>query len=87
MTPSQSLGSASNFDTSNFDTAAVAGALTGAGAATTCHHCGGSGMLRLGDQRYRTCLECLGQGQLLRPSLGTLFVPRISVAAAASGAK
>jgi hypothetical protein len=20
-------------------------------------------MLRLGDQRYRTCLECLGQGQ------------------------
>ncbi|MEI6032595.1 MAG: hypothetical protein WCQ20_15750 [Synechococcaceae cyanobacterium ELA739] len=52
----------------------------------TCHHCGGSGMLRLDDQRYRTCLDCLGQGQVLRPAAGTLFVPRISVAVSASGA-
>ena len=29
----------------------------------SCHQCGGSGMLRLSDQRYRTCLECLGQGK------------------------
>jgi DnaJ-class molecular chaperone len=29
-----------------------------------CPHCGGSGTLRLADQRYRTCLECLGRGQL-----------------------
>lgn len=28
-----------------------------------CRTCGGSGMLRLGDQRYRTCLDCLGQGR------------------------
>lgn len=32
---------------------------------TPCFHCGGSGMLRLGDQRYRTCLDCLGRGQLV----------------------
>ena len=51
-----------------------------------CHHCGGSGMLRLDDQRYRTCLECLGQGVLLRPSPNTLYVPRISVAASVSAA-
>ena len=31
---------------------------------TPCSQCGGSGVLRLTDQRYRTCLECLGQGQL-----------------------
>jgi len=30
----------------------------------TCRRCGGGGMLRLADQRYRTCLECLGQGRL-----------------------
>ena len=30
---------------------------------TICPHCGGSGTLRLGGQRYRTCLPCLGQGQ------------------------
>ena len=29
-----------------------------------CPSCGGSGKLRLGDQRFRTCLDCLGQGQL-----------------------
>jgi DnaJ-class molecular chaperone len=35
--------------------------------ASMCPHCGGSGTLRLGGQRYRTCLPCLGQGQT--PSL------------------
>jgi hypothetical protein len=30
----------------------------------TCPHCGGSGILRMGDQQFRTCLDCLGQGQL-----------------------
>jgi len=25
-------------------------------------------MLRLDDQRYRTCLDCLGQGQVVRAS-------------------
>lgn len=35
----------------------------------SCPRCGGSGMLRLGDQRYRTCLDCLGSGQPLLASL------------------
>ncbi len=29
-----------------------------------CPQCGGRGALRLGDQSFRTCLECLGQGQI-----------------------
>ena len=66
--------------------AASSRASTGASGAEACNRCGGSGKLRLGDQRYRTCLECLGQGQLLRPASNTLFVPRISVAASASAA-
>jgi hypothetical protein len=33
--------------------------------ARPCPHCGGSGALRLADQRYRTCLECLGHGRLV----------------------
>ncbi|MEB3167756.1 MAG: hypothetical protein VKK97_03395 [Synechococcaceae cyanobacterium] len=39
------------------------------GAPSPCRQCGGSGMLRLADQRYRTCLDCLGQGQVV-PSAG-----------------
>ena len=35
-------------------------------AAIPCPQCGGSGILRMGDQQFRTCLECLGQGQLSR---------------------
>lgn len=31
---------------------------------SSCPSCGGSGMLRLGDQSFRTCLSCLGQGWL-----------------------
>jgi len=30
----------------------------------TCPFCGGSGVLRMSDQRFRTCLDCLGQGHL-----------------------
>jgi hypothetical protein len=33
-------------------------------ASNACPHCGGSGVLRMSDQRFRTCLDCLGQGQL-----------------------
>jgi hypothetical protein len=29
-----------------------------------CPRCGGSGVLRLDGQRFRTCLHCLGQGQM-----------------------
>lgn len=38
-----------------------------------CPRCGGSGVLRLSDQKFRTCLDCLGQGRLpqfsIEPSL------------------
>ena len=30
----------------------------------TCRICGGSGMQRVSNQRSRTCLACLGQGDL-----------------------
>ena len=30
----------------------------------TCRICGGSGMQRVSNQRFRTCLACLGQGDL-----------------------
>ena len=36
-----------------------------------CKQCGGSGMLRLDDRRYRTCLVCLGQGKVLQNIGGT----------------
>ena len=29
-----------------------------------CVTCGGRGALRQGDESYRTCLDCLGQGRL-----------------------
>jgi hypothetical protein len=29
---------------------------------SVCPACGGSGLLRLGEQHYRTCLACLAQG-------------------------
>lgn len=38
-----------------------------------CPHCGGSGTLRLGGQRYRTCLPCLGQGRT--PALQAAITP------------
>ncbi|MFQ6537923.1 MULTISPECIES: hypothetical protein [Aphanothece] len=36
-----------------------------------CSHCGGSGILRLDDQRFRTCLDCLGQGRRVRRASAT----------------
>ncbi len=41
-----------------------------------CQQCGGSGMLRLDDQRYRTCLDCLGQGKVLQ-AIGATTVAAI----------
>ncbi|MEJ6586254.1 MAG: hypothetical protein QNK79_04595 [Synechococcus sp. ArSW.bin.68] len=29
----------------------------------TCRSCGGSGIQRINDKRFRTCLDCLGQGE------------------------
>jgi hypothetical protein len=34
-----------------------------ASAYKVCTCCGGSGVLRVDSSAYRTCLECLGQGQ------------------------
>ena len=36
-----------------------------------CLTCGGRGALRQGDEIYRTCLECLGQGRLPSLAAGT----------------
>lgn len=41
----------------------------------TCQCCGGSGMLRLGDQSFRTCLDCLGQGRLPGREADTTMAP------------
>jgi DnaJ-class molecular chaperone len=52
----------------------------GVSQAQTCPHCGGSGTLRMGDQQFRTCLECLGQGQLPGAVQGDLLFPAFSAA-------
>jgi len=44
-----------------------------------CPHCGGSGILRMGDQQFRTCLECLGQGQLSRTVQQELLFPSLGL--------
>ncbi|WP_392350245.1 hypothetical protein [Parasynechococcus sp.] len=31
---------------------------------STCPTCGGSGMQRVSNQRFRTCFTCLGQGRI-----------------------
>ena len=31
-----------------------------------CRSCGGSGIQRINDKRFRTCLDCLGQGVLIQ---------------------
>lgn len=36
--------------------------VTSSKATSACPRCGGSGVLRLADGRFRTCLDCLGQG-------------------------
>ena len=32
---------------------------------STCTICGGSGIQRVSGQRFRTCMACLGQGQII----------------------
>lgn len=51
-----------------------------------CPQCGGSGLLRIDDQRYRTCLDCLGQGHSPATGGDGLFF-RIVNAASASAAR
>ena len=31
-----------------------------------CRSCGGSGIQRINDKRFRTCLDCLGQGDPMK---------------------
>ncbi|MCP9892008.1 hypothetical protein KBY57_13235 [Cyanobium sp. Aljojuca 7D2] len=49
-----------------------------------CPQCGGSGILRLADQRYRTCLDCLGQGQVIPAELRGQ--PEVVISVSASSA-
>ena len=55
--------------------------------AVICRRCGGSGTLRMGDQQYRTCLDCLGQGRLSANSSHLLTFPSLSAAVCASDAR
>jgi len=55
-------------------------------AVTPCQHCGGSGILRMGDQQFRTCLECLGQGQLNRTVQQELLFPSFGLRVSAARA-
>jgi hypothetical protein len=42
-----------------------------------CRRCGGSGILRLADGRFRTCLDCLGLG--ITPAVtSSVDPPRVS---------
>jgi hypothetical protein len=45
-----------------------------------CGQCGGSGRLRINDDSFRTCLDCLGQGVLSHfgpsPQLADWIAPR-----------
>ncbi len=63
-----------------------------------CTHCGGSGIQRISQQRFRTCLNCLGQSNrsanLLSADLRSLEVnnqkdveKKSLIAAAASSAR
>jgi DnaJ-class molecular chaperone len=59
-----------------------------------CPSCGGSGMLRLGDQRFRTCLDCLGQGHVPAVAAATTVAEvlqldsrRVSAAASSAAAR
>lgn len=40
-----------------------------------CPNCGGSGIQRISHLRFRTCLDCLGQGSVIE-ELNTRFVLR-----------
>ena len=41
----------------------------------TCSSCGGSGIQRINDKRFRTCLDCLGQGELINSENQELGMP------------
>ncbi|MFM7267308.1 MAG: hypothetical protein ACKOZT_01800 [Cyanobium sp.] len=53
----------------------------------TCPRCGGSGTLRMGDQQFRTCLDCLGQGQLVAEVQHELLFPGFSAVVSAAHAR
>lgn len=57
--------------------------------AEVCRHCGGSGMLRVSDLSYRTCMDCLGLGKLtLAPTPTAVWtLSDVSGSACASGAR
>jgi hypothetical protein len=57
------------------------------GTEQICRRCGGSGTLRMGDQQYRTCLDCLGQGRLSTDPGHVLTFPSLSAAVGASDAR
>ncbi|MEY3735367.1 MAG: hypothetical protein RLZZ624_425 [Cyanobacteriota bacterium] len=40
--------------------------VSSAAVEAVCSRCGGSGRLRINDDSFRTCLDCLGQGVLPR---------------------
>ena len=41
----------------------------------TCRSCGGSGIQRINDKRFRTCLDCLGQGEPIKSQNQDLGMP------------
>ena len=41
----------------------------------TCRSCGGSGIQRINDKRFRTCLDCLGQGEPIKSQNQKLGMP------------
>jgi DnaJ-class molecular chaperone len=51
-----------------------------------CPHCGGGGILRMGDQQFRTCMECLGQGQLSLTVQQDLLLPSFGLRVSAGRA-
>ncbi|MFM7267556.1 MAG: hypothetical protein ACKOZT_03070 [Cyanobium sp.] len=52
-----------------------------------CPRCGGSGTLRMGDQQFRTCLDCLGQGQLVAEVQRELLFPGFSASVSSAHAR
>jgi hypothetical protein len=56
-------------------------------AELSCRRCGGSGTLRMGDQQYRTCLDCLGQGRLTPSPANLLTFQSLSAAVGVSDAR
>ncbi len=47
---------------------------------STCPTCGGSGMQRVSNQRFRTCLTCLGQGRITAAVQSASVQPLIQMA-------